>query len=198
MNQETLIPRFYIYQLEAQGNLLAELKRRKFLYEEVSTPVQFWNYQITDLINDPKVTIEKVTEENYEEALYIEGSIKEFGGIETIEKVFREQFNHPAFIHYLLRYEGTACSTACMFKEGDQARIESAATVEGYRGKGLIGQLIQFIQKEAKTREIKKFWIFPINESVEKVYEKYGFRTVQSITMGHAFLRGKSIKEIQG
>jgi hypothetical protein len=46
-------------------------------------------------------------------------------------------------------------------------------------------------------RGIKKLWVFPINESVEKVYQKYGFQTVDKLILGHAFLSGKSIKEIR-
>ena len=151
-----------------------------------------------DIVPNNSVTIEKVTEENYQEVLEIEGSIKEFGGKETIEKVFEEQFNHRFFTHYLLRYDGIACSTACIFEDGNQARLESVATIEEFRGKGLIGEVIQFIQQEVMNKGIKKLWVFPINEFVEKVYQKYGFQTVDKWKTGHAFLGGKSIKVIHG
>ena len=75
--------------------------------------------------------------------------------------------------------------------------MESVATIEEFRGKGLIGEVIQFIQKEVINRRIKKLWVFPINESIEKVYQKYGFQTVKKLTNGHAFLSGKSIREIR-
>ncbi|MFJ5621985.1 GNAT family N-acetyltransferase [Peribacillus loiseleuriae] len=193
-----IIPRFYIYNLEIQQNLISELKTRNFRYEEFISPVQLWNNRVTEIDKNNRVTIEKVTEENYQEALNIEGSIKEFGGKETIEKVYEEQFNHRSFTHYLLRYDGIACSTACIFEDGIQARMESVATIEEFRGKGLIGEVIQFIQKEVVNRGIKKLWVFPINESVEKVYQKYGFQTVDKMKNGHAFLGGKSIKEVRG
>jgi N-acetylglutamate synthase-like GNAT family acetyltransferase len=193
-----IIPRLFIYNVEIQQNLLSELKARNFRYEELISPVQLWNQRVAEIVHNNRVTIEKVTEANYQEALEIEGSIKEFGGMDTIEKVFEEQFNHRSFTHYLLRYDGIACSTACMFEDGDQARMESVATIAEFRGKGLIGEVIQFIQKEVMNRGIKKLWVFPINESVEKVYQKYGFQTVDKWKMGHAFLGGKSIKEIQG
>lgn len=45
-------------------------------------------------------------------------------------------------------------------------------------------------------RGLDNLWVIPINEKVEKVYEKYGFETVEKIKTGHAFLEGKSIKEI--
>jgi N-acetylglutamate synthase-like GNAT family acetyltransferase len=190
-----IIPRFYIYNLGVQQNLLSELKSRNFKYEELINPVQLWDNRVTEIVNNKKISIEKVAEANYQEALNIEGSIKEFGGRETIEKVYETQFKHPSFTYYLLRYEGIACSTACIFEDGLQARIESVATIEEFRGKGLIGVLIQFIQNEVQKRGIEKLWIFPINESVEKVYKKYGFQTVDKFINGHLFLSGKSIKE---
>lgn len=192
-----IIPRFYIFNLELQQNLIYELKKRNFKYEELINPVQLWNNRVIEIVNNKRVSIEKVTEVNYQEALDIEGSIKEFGGKETIEKVYEAQFKHQSFTHYLLRYEGIACSTACLFEDGNQARMESVATIEEFRGKGLIGEVIQFIQIEVMKRGIKKLWVFPINESVEKVYQKYGFQTVEKLINGHSFLGGKSIKEIR-
>ena len=192
-----IIPRFYIYNIENQQNLIAALKTRNFRYEELISPVQLWNNRVTEIQNNKEVTIEKVTKDNYQATLNIECSIKEFGDKETIEKVFKEQFNHSSFTHYLLRLDGAACSTACIFENGEQARMESVATMEEFRGKGLIGEVIQFIQKEVINRGIKKLWVFPINESIEKVYQKYGFQTEKKLTMGHAFLSGKSINEIR-
>lgn len=192
-----LIPRFYIYNIESQQNLINELKTRNFGYEELVSPIQLWNNQVINIQNNNRIMIEIVTAENYQEAVDVESSITEFGGKESIEKVFKEQFNHSSFTHYLLRYDGIACSTACIFEDGEQARMESVATLEGFRGKGLIGELIQFLQKEVKKRGLKELWVFPINESIEKVYAKYGFQTVAKLTMGHAFLSGKSISEIR-
>ncbi|RKP51589.1 GNAT family N-acetyltransferase [Cohnella endophytica] len=194
---KNIIPRFYIYNLASQQNLISDLISRKFQYEELMSSVQIWNNRVVQITNNNKVTIEKVTEENYQEALEIEGSIKEFGGKDVIEKIYAEQFNHPSFTHYLLRHDGTPCSTACIFEHGNQARLESVATIEQFRGKGLIGEVIQFIQKEVLSRGIQKLWVFPINESVERVYRKYGFETVGKWKTGHAFLGGKSIKEIR-
>lgn len=195
---KNIIPRFYIYNLDVQQDLLSLLKSNNFSYEELISPVQLWDNQIIKVEKKKLTTIEKVTEKNYEEALEIESSIKEFGGKDIMQKVFEEQFNHPAFTHYLLRYDGKPCSTACIFEQDHQARLESVATLESYRGKGFVGELIQFIQKEIKNRGIQKLWVFPINENIEKVYQKYGFQTVEKLTTGHAFLGGKSIKEIQG
>ncbi|AOZ94076.1 GNAT family N-acetyltransferase [Paenibacillus crassostreae] len=192
-----IIPRFYIYNLENQQNLISELKSRDFRYEELISPVQLWDEVIIENVNHNRITIEKVTEENYQEALEIESRIKEFGGMESIQTVYEEQFIHSSFTHYLLRYDGLACSSACIFVDGNQARMESVATIEEFRGMGLIGAMIQFIQKEVLHRGIKNLWVFPINESVEKVYRKYGFQTVDTMIMGHAFLGGKSIKEIR-
>lgn len=192
-----IIPRFYIYNVDSQQRFISDLKSKQFMYEEFISPAQLWNNKIIRIDKSHKVTIEKVTEDNYQEALMIECSIKEFGGRNTIEKVYREQFNHAAFTHYLLRYDGIACSTACIFEHDQESRLESVATIEEYRGKGLIGEIILYIQNEVRNRGIHKLWVFPINESVENVYKKYGFETVAQMKTWHAFLGGKSIKEIR-
>ncbi|MRH41400.1 GNAT family N-acetyltransferase [Aquibacillus halophilus] len=195
---KNIIPRFYIYNLQKQQELIYELKAKGFGYEVLNGPIQLWSNQNNKTVNDSRTTIEVVNKENYQEAFEIECSIKEFGGKEALDKVYEEQFNHPAFTHYLLRFHGVACSTACVFIKGSQARLESIATLEAYRGRGLVGELIHFIQEEVRNKEIEKLWVLPINETIEKVYQKYGFKTVERIKMGHAFLGGKSIKEIQG
>lgn len=193
-----LTPRFYIYDYEKHAKFIEALQSYKFQVETLVSPVQLWNQEINEHKRNDKVTIERVTPDNFQEALEIECSIKELGGREVREKSFPEEFKHPSFTHYLLRFEGVACSTACLFEHDDQVRLESVATIEEYRGKGLIGELIYFLQAEVQNRGLENFWVFPINERVEKVYLKYGFYTVAKLTTGHAFLSGKSIKEIQG
>jgi N-acetylglutamate synthase-like GNAT family acetyltransferase len=193
-----LLPRFYIYDLNVQGEFISQLKDNQFGYEELISPVQLWDKKIIESSNLEEITIELVTVENYSVALDIECSIKEFGGRAVREKAFAQEFHNPQFTYYLLRYKGIACATACLFTAGDQARLESVATLEEYRGKGLIGHLIRHIQSESVKREIKNLWVFPINEKIEKVYQKYSFHTVTKLKMGHAFLGGKSIKQIQG
>ncbi|ASA19934.1 GNAT family N-acetyltransferase [Paenibacillus donghaensis] len=195
---KNIIPRFYLNPIEVQQPLLLELKSRGFGYEELISPIQLWNGQVAAVDPDPRITIEQVTEANYREALEIECSIQEFGGREAVEQVYRQQFEDGAFTHYLLRLEGGACCTACIFADGEQARLESVATLEAYRGQGLVGRLIRWIQQEVLNRGVKQLWVAPINERVERVYEKYGFQTVARLVLGHAFLGGKSIKEIQG
>lgn len=196
--EKNLHPRFYIYNFEKQGTLVEALKSYQFQVESMVHPVQYWNQVISEHTPNDKVTIEQVTVDNFNEALEIECSIKEFGGREVKEKAFPEEFNHPAFTHYLLRYDGVTCSTACLFEHENQVRLESVATIEAYRGKGLIGELIYFLQKEVKQRGMENFWVFPINEKVERVYAKYGFETVAKLTTGHAFVFGKSLKELHG
>lgn len=195
--ERNIIPRFYLYNLEKLVPFIKELDSYKFGFEELVSPVQIWNKEVHDQKRNELVSIEIVTEANFHEALEIECSIKEFGGREIREKAFPEEFKHPAFTHYLLRYDGEACATACIFEHGDQARMESVATKEEFRGKGLIGELIYFLQEEVKKSGKKDFWVFPINEKIEKVYAKYGFTTAGKFITGHAFLGGKSIKEIQ-
>jgi len=196
--EKNIPPRFYIYNYEKQFNFIEALTSYHFQVELLVSPVQKWNRQLNEQKENNKVSIEKVTEANYEEALNIECSISEFGGKEVREIAFSKEFHHPSFTHYILRYEGEACSTACLFQHGNQIRLESVATKEKFRGKGLIGELIYFLQKEVKNKNIDDFWVFPINEKIEKVYSKYGFETIGKFTTAHAFLEGKSIKEIQG
>ncbi|MET1015041.1 MAG: GNAT family N-acetyltransferase [Paenisporosarcina sp.] len=193
-----LIPRFYLKNVDAISNLITTLKENHFGYEELITPVQLWDNKTSNKEMNENVSIEIVTESNYSEALNIECSIREFGGKEVREKAFEQEFHHPSFIHYLLRYNGVACATACLFISGNQARMESVATLEEYRGRGLIGDLIHYIQREAVKMEVVNLWVFPINEQIEKVYLKYGFHTVEKLNTGHAFLGGKSILEIRG
>ncbi|WP_226641490.1 GNAT family N-acetyltransferase [Mesobacillus subterraneus] len=192
-----IIPRFYIHNPAEQPALLSELKSRGFGYEELTGPVQLWNQKVVKLDKNEGISIEEVTEANFQEALEIECSIEEIGGRAVREKALKEEFNHPAYQHFLLRFNGVACSTACIFAQGSQARMESVATLEEYRGKGLIGHIIQHIQQEVQKQGFENLWVFPINERVEKVYSRYGFDTIMKLTTGHAFLGGKSITEIQ-
>jgi N-acetylglutamate synthase-like GNAT family acetyltransferase len=192
-----IIPRFYIYNLDTLQNFISRLKLNNFGFEELISPVQLWDKKILEKENNEKVTIEIVTKSNFTEAILIECSIKEFGGKEVREKAFEQEFNHPSFEHYILRYNGVACATACLFINEKQARMESVATLEEYRGRGLIGELIHYIQVEVAKKEVENLWVFPINEKIEKVYQKYGFKTVEKLKTGHAFLGGRSIKEIQ-
>ncbi len=193
-----VIPRFYLYNLESLTSFVAKLKEKGFQFEDFAQPIQLWSNEIISLPTNNDVTIEKVTSKNYHEALSVECQINEFGGKAVREKAFETEFNDERYTHYLLKYNGKPCSTACLFVHGNQGRIESVATVEEYRGKGLIGLLLQHIQREAKRLQLEKLWVHPINEKVEKVYSRYGFTTIRTLQTGHAFLGGRSIKEIQG
>lgn len=195
---QNLIPRFYLYDPDSHQPLVEELKAHHFGFEELISPVQLWDQKVNEKGCFEGISIELVTKENYSEALHIECTIEEFGGKEVREKAFEVEFNHPKFTHYLLRYNGKACSTACIFTHGKQARMESVATLKEYRGQGFIGELIHHIQIEVSQRKLENLWVFPINEKIEKVYQKYGFNTVAKLKMGHAFLGGRSIKDIQG
>ncbi|WP_226577695.1 GNAT family N-acetyltransferase [Halobacillus litoralis] len=193
-----IIPRFYLYKLESLTSFVSLLKERGFQFEEFSQPIQLWNEEIKQLPLDENITIERVTSNNYDEALSVECQIEEFGGKAVREKAFESEFNDHRYTHYVLKYNGEPCSTACLFVYGSQGRIESVATIEEYRGKGLIGLLLQHIQKEAQHLQLEKLWVHPINERVEKVYSRYGFDTVLTLQTGHAFFSGKGIKDMQG
>jgi GNAT superfamily N-acetyltransferase len=192
-----IIPRFYLYNIESLTSFIALLRVKGFQIEDFSQPIQLWNKELLQLPLNKDVTIEKVTTKNYYEALRVECQIKEFGGKVVREKAFESEFNDSRYSHYLLKYKGTPCSTACLFIHGNQGRVETVATIEEYRGKGLIGSVLQHVQREAQKLQLDKLWVHPINERVEKVYSRYGFTTVLTLQTGHAFMGGKSIKEIQ-
>ncbi|MGE5702751.1 MAG: GNAT family N-acetyltransferase [Clostridia bacterium] len=195
--QKGIIPRFYLQNVEALRDFIRLLQEAGFGYEEFEHAVQLWNGQVTEAAEDSRVSIEIVNDHNVHEALEVECSIAEFGGREVREKAFWLEYHNPAFTYYLLRVEGQPASTACLFRHGNHFRLENVATLEAYRGQGLIGMLIQHIQREVQKHEQCSFWIDPINERVEQVYSRYGFQTVGRLPMGHAFRGGKSIKEIQ-
>ncbi|WP_226669352.1 GNAT family N-acetyltransferase [Metabacillus litoralis] len=192
---KNIIPRFYLSQYENNQDFITLLKQRGFGFEEFSSPVQLWKTKV-EIEKSEHITIEEVTLENKREAIDIECQIQEFGG-SIREKSFEEEFINPNYTHYLLRYDGVACSTACVFYHNKDARLESVATIESYRGKGLVGQLIHFIQGEVEKKQVERFWVLPINERVEKVYKKSGFETILTFKTGHAFLGGKSVEEIR-
>ena len=196
--EKKLIPRFYIYNIDNQTELIKELKKRGFAFEEFIDPIQLWNNALIENSIDSNIIIEKVTDENFTDALTVRGKILELGGKEVGEQAFKDEFKHPSYTHYLLRYNNIPCATACIYKYKNQACLEMVATLSEFRGKGLIGNLIRYIQNEVTMENIDKLWVFPINEKVEKVYEKHGFGTIETMKTGHAFLGGQSIKEIHG
>ena len=195
--EKHITPRFYIYNIENQNELIVELKATGFNFEEFDDSLQLWDNVLGEKDIDNKIIIEQVNKNNFTEALAIECSIKMFGGKEVREQAFREEFNHPSYAHFMLIYNNTPCSIASIFIHGKQARLENVATLNQFRGKGLIGELIYYIQKLITEKEISKLWVFPISEEVEKVYQKYGFETVSRFKTGHAYLDGKGIKEIR-
>lgn len=90
-----------------------------------------------------------------------------------------------------------ACCSANIFISGNQGRIESVVTTESYRGRGLIGYMLQHIQQQSVKLGLDNLWILPISEQVAKVYEKANFQSVGSIASIHAFTEGKSIQDIR-
>jgi len=84
-----------------------------------------------------------------------------------------------------------------MFVSGKQGRIESVATIESYRGRGLIGYMLQHIQQQSVNQKLEQLWIWPINDQVAKVYDRANFKSIGSIASIHAFTEGKSIQNIR-
>lgn len=193
--EKNLIPRFYLSNYEGRAEFIEMLKNKGFGFEEFDSPVQLWRREI-EIEPNSLITIEKVTSENMQDAIHIECQIPELGG-SIREQAFKEEFSQDCYIHYLLKYNGIPCSTACIFFYEQDARLESVATIKEYRGKGLIGHLIHYIQMDMLKKEVERLWVLPINEQVERVYQKSGFDTVLNVKTGHAFLGGKSVMDVR-
>ncbi|WP_019241092.1 MULTISPECIES: GNAT family N-acetyltransferase [Bacillus] len=195
--EKQLIPRVYLYNVHENLQFVEALERHGFSYETFSDSIQLWNGQLVNLPNNPDIEIERVIDENLQEALDIECSIQEFGGRSVREKAFLQEFQSPHFTFYLLRYKGVACCTASLFQIQNQSRVESVATLLEYRGRGLIAHLLRFIQQKVIEQHLQALWVFPINEHVEKVYQKSNFETKGKWQVIHAFTSGKSISNIR-
>lgn len=196
-SSKQIYPRFYLYDWENSSSFAEALRQHQFKIEELVSPIQLWRGRKAEVEPCSEIIVEPVTVDNYAEAMAVDGSISELGGKEVREKAFELEYPHPAFQHYLLRYKGMPASIACLFRHGDYMRVENVATRNEFRGKGLIGHMLRHLQEEFVQTDAKYLWVFPINERVEKVYQRWGFDTMESITMGHAFLGGKGILEIR-
>ena len=196
--KKEIIPRFYLYNIEEQEELLRQLIFYDFKIEEFIDPIQVWNGKVISSQSLAEIKIEPLSNENYDDILNVLCSIEELGGRDVREKALENEVKNPNFIYYLLRYQGVPCATACLFTTGHYAKLESVATLEAYRGRGLIGTLIRHIQAEVVKMDIEYFLIFPINEKVGQIYERYGFITIGTQKMIHAYLGEKGIKHIQG
>ncbi|MGE8000855.1 GNAT family N-acetyltransferase [Lysinibacillus sp. NPDC093190] len=193
---KSLIPRLYLYNVEANQSCIEALEIHGFQYESFTDDVQLWNGEYAQLSHNPAIQIERVTA-NREEALAVEMNITTFGNPALIKKAFEQTYHCPHFTYYLLRLDGKACCTANIFVSGNQGRVESVATLESHRGRGLIGYILQHIQQESVKQGLEYLWILPINEQVAKVYDKSNFRSVGKIKSIHAYTEGKSIKQIR-
>jgi ribosomal protein S18 acetylase RimI-like enzyme len=183
-----IVPRFYIYNLEKQANLLAALQQANFKMEEWDDITQVWNNHVGSTVLPESCKVEEVTISNYDEALMILCEPEELGGVEVREKAFAVEFQDPHFTYYLLRENGIAVSLASVYRVDKQAKLETVATLEKHRGKGLVGKLVRQIQKEMHLLDVENLWVYPSGEKVAKVYNKYGFETIVNKKMLNALL----------
>ncbi|MET4561056.1 N-acetylglutamate synthase-like GNAT family acetyltransferase [Lysinibacillus parviboronicapiens] len=192
-----LIPRMYLYNVEENQQCIEKLHVHGFQYETFTDDIQCWNGEFVQLPINPAIDIERVTDNNVQEALAVEMSISTFGEPALIKEAFYKTYQSPHFTYYLLRVNGVACCTADIFVAGNQGRVESVATIESFRGRGLIGYLLRHIQQQSMKAGIENLWIMPISAPVARVYAKLNFKSVGSVTSIHAFTEGKSIKELR-
>jgi len=194
---KSLVPRLYLYNLEENQACIKALEMHGFQYESFTDDIQCWSGESALLPHNPAIGIERVTDTNVEEAMAVEMSISTFGEPSLIKTAFQQTYRSPYFTYYLLKLDGRACCTANLFVSGNQGRIESVATLESYRGQGLIGYILQHIQQQSIQLGLDNLWIMPINAQVAKVYDKANFKSVGKITSIHAFTEGKSIHQIR-
>ncbi|WP_155590545.1 GNAT family N-acetyltransferase [Lysinibacillus cavernae] len=194
---KSLVPRLYLYNLEENQSCIKALETNGFQYEHFNDEIQCWNGEFLLLTPNPTIQIERVTAANMEEALAVEMSISTFGEPSLIKKAFEQTYHSPNFTYYLLKLDGVACCSASIFVSGNQGRVESVATIESYRGRGLIGYMLQHIQQQSVKLGLERLWILPINEQVAKVYDRANFKSVATISSIHAFTEGKSIQDIR-
>lgn len=194
---KSLIPRLYLYNLEDNQACMEALEMHGFQYEQFVNEIQCWNGEFRQLSPHPAIQIERVTDANLNEALAVEMSISAFGDPELIKMAFEQAYYSPSFTYYLLKLDGVPCCSANLFVSGNQGRIESVATIESHRGRGLIGYMLQHIQQQSVNQKLEQLWIWPINDQVAKVYDRSNFKSVGSIASIHAFTEGKSIQDIR-
>lgn len=137
-----IIPRFYVFD-SLRNEVFVNSLRQKGYHSEISAdPVQLWIGTFVETSINPKISIEKVTKDNYQDAMFVECSIDEFGGREVRERALELEFQHPSYKHFLLRYNGKPAGIACIFQDGHNARVESVGTLREYRGRGFVKSLL--------------------------------------------------------
>ncbi|MEE3807385.1 GNAT family N-acetyltransferase [Lysinibacillus fusiformis] len=191
---KSLIPRIYLYNLEENHLCIEALEKHGFQYEHFVNEIQYWNGEYAILPPNPAIQIERVTDANMEEALAVEMSIAAFGEPSLIKKAFEQTYHSSHFTYYLLRLDGVACCSANIFVSGNQGRIESVATTENYRGRGLIGYMLQHIQQQSVKQALEDLWILPISEQVANVYDKANFNRWAPLHQFMRLLKGRAFK----
>ncbi|WP_253958118.1 hypothetical protein [Metabacillus halosaccharovorans] len=123
--EKNLIPRFYLSNYKGKAEFIEMLKNKGFGFEEFDSPVQLWRREI---VIEPHslITIEKVTPENMQDAIHIECQIPELGG-SIREQAFKEEFSQDFYNHYLLKYNGIPCSTACIFFYNKRCKVRKCS-----------------------------------------------------------------------
>ncbi|WDL97062.1 GNAT family N-acetyltransferase [Alicyclobacillus sp. ALC3] len=192
------IPRFYMFDAKSTAGFNAYLEEAGYHSETAVDPVQVWNGTLVDVAQDINVAIELVTSNNYQDAMYVECGITEFGGREVRETAFELEFRNSSYRHFLLKFNGAPAGIACIFEHGANARVESVAVLKAHRGHGLVNLLLRRIQEEAKAKRYTSLWVFPVSETVERVYQRCGFTTIGKLESAHVYQSGPGIKEVTG
>ncbi|MRX38023.1 GNAT family N-acetyltransferase [Flavobacterium sp. LC2016-23] len=71
-------------------------------------------------------------------------------------------------------------SIVSCFIDGDEMQFRKLATLEEYQGKGIASELLRFILKLAKEKELKKVWC-NARTNKKSFYEKFGMSDTHKI-----------------
>lgn len=191
-----LVPRFYIYELERHGELLEALRERGFSFVRGDdTKYMRWEGETfaDSVLGQPtaEVLIESVNDDNAEMAFTVVSGVDEFTQGEYMRIAFETERKNPLYYHYVLFENGQPAACTLFFVSGDYVMIENVATLPAFRGKGYAGYLIAHMQREFLKLGKKQLGLIPMNEKVEKLYQRYGFETLGATKFVNAFLEPK-------
>lgn len=182
-----ITPRIYFYGDNNQDYYREVCHSSNFSYRRSTDRLLFINTaENRELIQmSDGITIHHVKGDLCKEAIKLLSDIQEFGGEGIRESILIKQMSNSNFYYYILKINGEPCSVASIFNMGKVARLEDVATLEKFRGKGLIGELIDYIIFHLRRKGIDEVNVIPNNESSEGVYLKYGFQVKNEFITGY-------------
>jgi ribosomal-protein-alanine N-acetyltransferase len=123
------------------------------------------------------LTIERMTEAHLPEVMRIEREVNLFG---WSEEAFRSDLRNPAALYLVLKVDGKLVAYAGMWLIIDEAHITNVAVKPEYRRRNFAKRLIHRLLSIARERGCVKatLEVRVSNTPAQRLYEKFGFRTV--------------------